>query len=323
MDSKLVKIDRSAAELATPDPLASPRKYAKASRSERTDTLYKAAGAAFVGWCQKNGHLPLPAASEVVATYISEMADEGYSPSSIGIALSAIAKAHREAKLPSPRDTEQVRQTYAGIRRTKGMAQRRVSPLLPAQLRAVAAVLPDSKLGARNHALLLVGFAGAFRRSELVALQVADVTFTEDGLEVNLRRSKTDQEGKGERKGIPYGSDRATCPVRALKAWLEAAGISSGPVFRSVTRHGGISAAALSDRTVAQIVKDSAAAAGLDASKFSGHSLRVGLATAAAKAGKSTHAIMRQTGHRSAQMVALYVREATLFSDNAASGIGL
>lgn len=195
--------------------------------------------------------------------------------------------------------------------------------MLPSQLRAASGALPASLLGKRDRALLLLGFAGAFRRSELAGLEVRDLAFAEDGLEVTLRRSKTDQEGKGSKKGIPYGSDPKTCPVRAVRAWLEASGIAEGPVFREVTRHGHVEAAPLSGRSIARVVKRSAEAAGLDPAGFSGHSLRAGLATAAAKAGKSTHAIMRQTGHKSADMVARYVREASLFEDNAAAGIGL
>ena len=211
----------------------------------------------------------------------------------------------------------------AGIRRTHGTAQRRVAPMLPGQLRAVSAALPAGLLGLRDRALLLLGFAGALRRSNLAALAVEDLAFTADGLEVTLRRSKTDQEGAGFKVGVPFGSDPATCPVRAVKAWLEAAQLTAGPLFREVTRHGHVEAAALAGGSIARIVKRSAEAAGLNSATFSGHSLRAGLATAAAKAGKSTHAIMRQTGHKSADMVARYVREASLFSDNAAAGIGL
>jgi integrase len=216
-----------------------------------------------------------------------------------------------------------VRATLAGIRRTLGCAQRRVAPLLPGQLRAISRALPQGTLGLRDRALLLLGFAGAFRRSELAGLEASDLAFTDDGLEVLLRHSKTDQEGEGQRKGIPFGSDPATCPVRAIKAWLEAAGITEGPVFRSVDRHSKVGSAALDPGSVARVVKRACSAAGLDPAAFSGHSLRAGLVTAAAKAAKPLPTIMRQTGHKSTAMVLRYVREAELFADNAAAGIGL
>ena len=183
--------------------------------------------------------------------------------------------------------------------------------------------LPDRLLGVRDRALLLVGFAGAFRRSELVSLNVRDLKFTNDGLTVTLRRSKTDQEGSGRKVGIPYGSSPETCPVRSLRAWLEASGIESGPVFRPINRHGQIRPSRLSDRAVALIVKRAAEAAGKDPAEFAGHSLRSGLATAAAIGGASERAIMKQTGHRSTAMVRRYIRDGSLFRENAAARVGL
>ena len=203
------------------------------------------------------------------------------------------------------------------------MARHGEAPVLVEQLRAMLGGLGDTMLGARDRALLGLGFAGAFRRSELVGLDVSDLAFTGDGLEVTIRRSKTDQEGAGRKVGIPYGSTPSTCPVRAVRAWLELAGIVEGPVLRSVNRHGQLSAERLTDRTVALVVKRAALVVGLDPSRLAGHSLRAGLATAAAKAGKSERAIMAQTGHRSVTMVRRYIRDANLFSDNAASGLAL
>jgi len=152
---------------------------------------------------------------------------------------------------------------------------------------------------------------------------VADVTTTRDGLVVNLRRSKTDQEGEGRRVGIPYGSRPATCPVRAVQDWLAASRLRAGPLFRGVNRHGQVRATRLSDRAVALVVKRAAEAAGLDPARYAGHSLRAGLATAAAAAGVSERAIMAQTGHKSLPMVRRYIREGSLFNDNAAAEVGL
>jgi integrase len=254
---------------------------------------------------------------------LTARADAGKKPATLALELAAIGAAHKAAGHASPAAAESGRAVLAGIRRTVGVAQRRVTPLLPGDLRAVSVTLPRNLLGARDRALLLLGFAGAFRRSELSALEVEDLRFGDDGLQVLLRRSKTDQEGRGETKGIPFGSHAATCPVRALKAWLEAAKLEHGPLFREVTRHGRVATSPLTGRSIARVIKRCAAVAGLDARDFSGHSLRAGLATAAAKAGKSTHAIMRQTGHKSADMLSRYIREAQLFDDNAADGIGL
>lgn len=210
-----------------------------------------------------------------------------------------------------------------GIRRVHATAQAQKEPVLVEELRAMVKALPDSLRGLRDRALLLVGFAGGFRRSDLVALDRADVKVVHDGMEVVIRRSKTDQEGAGRKIGIPFGSDPATCPVRTLSAWVERAGINEGPLFVGVTRHGKLTGIRLSGIDVARAVKRAGAAAGLEPSKLAGHSLRAGLATAAARAGKSERAIMAQTGHRSVLMVRRYIRDANLFADNAAAGIGL
>jgi integrase len=178
-------------------------------------------------------------------------------------------------------------------------------------------------IGARDRALVLLGFAGAFRRSELVGLDVADCTFGKDGLTVTLRRSKTDQEGQGRKIGIPYGSNPETCPVRNIQAWLEVAGINSGSLFRSITRHGRVRPGRLSGIDVARVVKKLAERAGLDPAKYAGHSLRAGHATSAAIAGASERSIMIQTGHRSVQMVRRYIRDGSLFRENSAGKLGL
>jgi len=215
------------------------------------------------------------------------------------------------------------RGVWAGIRRAKGTAQAGKAPALTADVRAMVATLPDTLLGVRDRALLLLGFAGAFRRSELVGLDVADLEAGRAGLVVALRRSKTDQEGAGRKLGVPYGAHPATCPVRAVQEWLDATGLTAGPLFRSVNRHEQLQPGRLSDKAVALVVKRTAAAAGLDPARYAGHSLRAGLATAAAMAGASERSIMAQTGHRSERMVRKYIRDGQLFRDNAAATVGL
>jgi integrase len=183
--------------------------------------------------------------------------------------------------------------------------------------------LPNTLAGGRNRALLLMGFAGGFRRSELSALDVEDVVKNDDGLVVKLRRSKTDPEGKGREVGIPYGSNPSTCPVRALQAWKTATGISEGALFRGIDRHGHVGMTRLHKDSVGLIVKRAVEAAGLDPDLYAGHSLRAGLATQSYLNGAGELAIMRQTGHRSLAMVRRYIREGSLFRDNPAGKLGL
>jgi integrase len=178
-------------------------------------------------------------------------------------------------------------------------------------------------IGARDRALILLGFAGAFRRSELVGLDTSDLDFNRDGLTVTLRRSKTDQDRQGRKIGIPFGACPETCPVRTLQAWIEQASVTDGPVFRSINRHGQVQADRLSGIDVARVVKKLASGAGLDPSKYAGHSLRAGHATSAAIAGASERSIMNQTGHRSVQMVRRYIRDGNLFRENSAGKLGL
>jgi integrase len=185
------------------------------------------------------------------------------------------------------------------------------------------AALPQDLRGLRDRAMLLAGFAGGFRRSELAALRVENVETTPDGLIVRLGRSKTDQEGQGRPVALPYGSDQETCPVRALRAWLEQAGITSGPLFRALDRFGVVSDKALHPDSVGYLVKRAAGRAGFETAEYAGHSLRAGLATQAAMNGASELAIMKQTGHRSLDTVRKYIREGSLFRDNAATKLGL
>jgi integrase len=190
-------------------------------------------------------------------------------------------------------------------------------------LRTITAGLdPGRALDVRDRALMLVGFAGAFRRSELVGLIVEDLEFNDNGLVVHLRRSKTDPEEHGWKVGIPYGLAPATCPVRAVEAWVEVLPIADGPLFRAVDRHGRIHPTRLTAQSVALVVKKLMAKAGIPGD-YAGHSLRAGLAPAAAAAGVPERAIMAQTGHRSLATLRKYIREGSLFLENAAAKVGL
>jgi integrase len=182
--------------------------------------------------------------------------------------------------------------------------------------------LPSTPHGLRDRALLLIGFAGGFRRSELAAIDFADIEDSDDGLTILIRRSKTDPEGEGRKIGIAYGSDPKTCPVRAYRKWIKEAQITEGPVFRHFHNQT-MGTQAITDRVVALTVKKAAERVGLDAASLAGHSLRSGLATTAARNGASEASIMKQTGHRSVQMVRRYIREGSLFHDNASTKLGL
>lgn len=297
------------------------RLYLDASKADSTKRAYRSDWSDFRAWCEHAGAQALPATPETVSLYICHLADTGKKASTIGRRLAAIRFAHRAAGKDSPTASALVEATAAGVRRQIGTAQHGKAPVVKDHLRAMIASLPDTLIGKRDRALLLLGFAGAFRRSELVALDLADMQECPEGLRVTVRRSKTDQEGEGQVKGIPASVNADLCPVKAVKAWIAAAGIEDGALFRGVNRHGKPSSPRLCDRAVADVVKRTAAAAGLDPALFSGHSLRAGLATSAAAAGVSERAIMATTGHKSERMVRRYIRDGNLFRENAAAAV--
>lgn len=299
-----------------------------ASQAANTRRAYAADWADFAAWCGARGLVALPATATTVALYLTDLAapsDATQAPrkaSTIQRRLAGIVAVHRAADVESPADGREVRAVLRGIRRTLRTAPVEKEPISVPMLHAMTAALPIGLRGTRDRALLLVGYAGAFRRSELVDLAQADVQFTPEGIVIALRRSKTDQEGRGAYKALPYGLHQATCPVRALQAWLTQSEVRDGLLFRSL-RHGRVQPRGLLGRDVARIVKQAAQAAGFDPRALSGHSLRAGFATAAARAGVDERSIMEQTGHRSVLTLRRYVRKGSLFRDNAAGRIGL
>lgn len=298
------------------------RDFAAHSKASNTVKAYRSDWEDFSRWCGTHGLTSLPATPETVALYLSDLANT-HKSSTLTRRISAISQAHQIAGIETPTKSAKVRLVMAGIRRTKGTVAHAKTPVLVDDLKRMIARLPGGLLGVRDRALLLIGFTGGFRRSELTGLDRDAVELTREGLVVTLRRSKTDQDGSGRKVGIPYGSNPDTCPVRAFTAWLEASGISDGPLFRPITRYGKMSANRLSAFAVALLVKRYAEAVGLNASEFAGHSLRSGLATSAAMAGASERAIMAQTGHRSLTTVRRYIRDGSLFRENAAAMLGL
>lgn len=299
------------------------RSYIAASRAPATVRAYRSDWRHFTAWCAERRCEALPASPETVALYLADLAGV-LATSTIQRRLTSIAVAHRTAGHESPTQTAQVRETWRGIRRTFGVAQHGKAPARTVEVRAMVATLDLERLiGVRDRALLLVGFAGALRRSELVGLDVDHVAERDEGLVLHIVRSKTDQDGAGAELGLPFGSDPLTCPVRALRAWLRSSSITEGPIFRPIDRHGRMADTRLSDRAVAEVVKRTAAAAGLDPAIYSGHSLRAGFITAAAEAGVQERHIMAHSRHQSIPVMRRYIRSAGLFRDNAAAAVGL
>lgn len=298
------------------------KSYALNSKAANTIRAYRADWRKFTTWCDERQLIPLPAAAETVAMFAAELAG-AEKASTLQRRMSAIAEAHRAAGFESPTRVGIVQNVLAGVRRAHGSTQEGKAALLTQDILAMVAACDEDLAGLRDKALVLLGFAGAFRRGELVALHVEDLAFTSSGLVVTVRRSKTDQEGQGAKKGIPFGASERSCPVHAVRKWLEAARLSSGPVFRGVSRWGQVQATPLSDRAVALIVKKLATAAGLNPKLYAGHSLRAGLATQAAMNGVEERVIQNQTGHKSVAVLRRYIRDGNLFRQNAAGSVGL
>lgn len=284
------------------------------SIADNTRRAYQADLAHFEAWGGR-----IPAAPGAIASYLAAHADT-LSVATLARRVATISKAHEANGLPNPCRSEIVRATLRGIKRLRGTAQREAKPLLREDLFLVLDAMSSAPKDVRDRMLLLLGFAGGFRRSELVSLDLADVEQVRQGIVVTLRRSKTDQDGAGRKVGIPHGRTRY-CPVAALNAWLARSAIENGLIFRPVDRHGHIHPERLSSEAVSLVIRERLAAAGIDPAGFSGHSLWAGFATSAAQAGVSTLKIRAQTGHASDAMLARYVRDGELFVGNAAKAL--
>ena len=291
---------------------------ARASRSRNTLRAYTQAMSAFRDWCGTKGVESLPASPEAVASYLSHRMKQGAKAATLSVTSSAIRHWHKQAGHQSPTESQGVQDVARGIRRTIGTAQTQKKPATAERLSAMLAHVPDTMHGKRDRALILLGFAGAFRRSELAGLELADVAFTEQGMDVLLRFSKTDQEGAGQSVAIPHG--QSLLPVKAVQEWIAAAGITEGPLFRSVGKSGKVSGNALVSEDIARAVKRYAKAAGLDVADFSGHSLRAGFVTSAAERNADINRIMDQTRHTDPRTVRKYIRRAERYRDHAGAG---
>lgn len=330
--------------LATIDNTAA-RRYRSASKSANTQRSYRSAVAddpadddspngrrraaarkypAWSTWALAHSTATLPAAPDAIAAYLAELADAGASVATIHQRRAAIAWTHRAANLPDPTSTETVRAVAHGIARTNTRSRRQAAPALVDDLDRMAAVLEQAVTNStpgtaahlravRDRAVILLAWTGAFRRSEISALNFEDITHRRQSgravLLVTVRRSKTDQQGEGKTKIIPSASAHPQRdPVAALKAWTKLARITAGPVFRAVDRHGNVKPNAVQGQDIADIVRRTVDAAGLDP-RITAHGLRAGLITAGAIAGASTTGLRAQSGHESESAFSGYVRD--------------
>jgi integrase len=282
-------------------------RYLEARQAASTRRVYESCLRQLGLWATDRGlahSLPLP--TEALAQFLAERADAGRSIQTLRRYAAAVGDAHRAQGLADPAATPLIRNVLSGIARTRRTASPRKAALTPSDIERMFHAQPASLLGLRDRAILLLGFAAALRRSELAALQVADLAFSADGLELSIRRSKADQTAQGQRIFVPRG--KTLCPVAAVEAWLAASGLVSGRLFRRISHADRLRETPLQGQAIAGIVHRAARLAGLDPERFAGHSLRAGFATAAAAKGASTWAILAVTRHRSPEALRPYVR---------------
>lgn len=286
------------------------RQALNSSKAINTKRAYFSDWLSWQTWCNKNRVNDLPADPVKLSEFLTEQA-QSLKISTVQRRAAAVGQFHQLKGYESPTSHPLVKTVLQGLRRQFGMTIKSAPAIITEKLREMLLCCQRDKnvaLGQRDRALLLIGFAGCFRRSELVALNVENITWATKGVEILLTRSKTDQESHGKIKKIPHGVSSLTCPVRALKEWLESADIFSGPIFRSINRHGKISSQRLSDKAVARVVSARAKQAGLEKASFSAHSLRSGFATTAAEGGATVPAIMEQGGWKSTRVALGYVK---------------
>jgi integrase len=305
--------------------LARSQVYQSAADAPSTLRAYKADLANFKAWCVERNLEPMPSTPEIVGAYLAD-AGRGYALSTLRRRVAAIARAHRMTKHPLDTRHPAIRETLRGIARAHGEPPRRSAALTTADIKRLLRVCDNDLAGVRDRTLFLVCFAGALRRAELVGLDVEHVTWTTEGMRLLITRSKTDKEGAGAEVGITNGRVAETCPVAALKRWLEHAGITSGPIFRKVDRWGAVHAGRLDPDAVRQVLKKRAAQAGLTGTIWepvTPHGMRAGFVTTAYKNGVPDEEIMGHTRHRSLTTMRGYVRRAKLDTKSPAGKLGL
>ena len=297
----------------------------QSSKAQNTVRAYKSDFNDFNLFCLKNGLKSLPTDPKIVSLYLTHLSTKEAKMSTLKRRLVSIGVIHKlkghylDTKHPS------IIENIMGIKRRKGSIQKGKKPLLINNLKLIINVIDQQKKEnikkIRDRSIILIGFSGGFRRNEIVSLDFDDLDFVEEGLKINLKRSKTDQFGEGTAKGLPYFDNPEYCPVISIQKWIEISRISSGSLFRRFTKGSKLSENRLTDQTVALIIKEYLELAGIDSKNYSGHSLRSGFATSAAESGAEERSIMAMTGHKSTEMVRRYIKEANLFKNNALNKI--
>ena len=292
----------------------------KSSKANNTVRAYKSDFKDFGLFCAKNGFKSLPSEPRIVSLYLTYLSTKDSKISTLKRRVVSIGVIHRlkgyylDMKHPS------IIENIMGIKRRKGSIQKSKKPILINNLKQLINVIDEKnkedikKL--RDRSIILIGFSGGFRRNEIVSLDYEDLDFVEEGLKIQIRRSKTDQFGEGSVKALPYFDSSKYCPVISLKNWIEISKISTGPLFRRFVKGSKLSKNRLTDQTVALLIKQYLQLAGIDSKNYSGHSLRSGFATSAAESGAEERSIMDMTGHKSTEMVRRYIKEANLFKNN-------
>jgi len=297
----------------------------KNSKANNTIRAYKSDFKDFVLFCVQNGFKSLPSEPKIVSLYLTQLSTKDIKISTIKRRLVSIGVIHKlkghylDTKHPS------IIENLMGIKRRKGVNQKGKKPLLINNLKKIINVIDEQQKEIikkfRDRSIILIGFSGGFRRSEIVGLDYDDLEFVKEGLKINIKRSKTDQFGEGSIKGLPFFDNSEYCPVVSIQNWIEISKISSGPLFRRFSKGSNLTEKRLTDQTVALIIKNYLNLAGIDSRNYSGHSLRSGFATTAAEAGVEERSIMAMTGHKSSEMVRRYIKDANLFKNNALNKI--
>ena len=294
------------------------------SKAENTVKAYKSDFNDFNSFCSQNGFISLPSEPKIVSLYLTHLSSKNIKMSTLRRRLVSIGVIHKlkgyylDTKHPS------IIENIMGIKRRKGSIQTAKKPILINNLKKLINSIDENnheKMKSRDRSIILIGFSGGFRRNEIVSLDYDDLDFVDEGLKIKIRRSKTDQFGEGFVKGLPYFDNPKYCPVVSIQKWIKISKISSGPIFRRFIKGSKLSDNRLSDQTVALIIKKYLKQAGIDNTNYSGHSLRSGFATSAAECGVEERNIMTMTGHKSAEMVRRYIKEANLFKNNALNKI--
>ena len=296
----------------------------KNSKANNTLRAYKSDFNDFNIFCTKHGLKSLPTEPKIVAIYLTHLSKSS-KMSTLRRRLVSISVVHKMKGFYLDTKHPVIIENLLGIKRVKGTVQKGKKPLLINHLKAIINVIHEQKINEfikfRDKSIMLIGFGGGFRRSELISIDFEDLEFVSEGLKINLKRSKTDQFGEGMIKGIPFFDNENYCPVKNLNQWLSLSNIKKGAIFRRFTKGSKISENRLTDQTVVLIIKKYLKLAGIESSNFSGHSLRSGFATAAADSGADERSIMAMTGHKTTQMVRRYIKEANLFKNNALNKI--